>query len=164
MAEAVTADITVTVTVSDVVTGGTLSPSGQQLGFTESAKTNYNATAPNTAITKQWSALEPLSASTPVTLDLTALPGPGGTTVTFASVVAVYIYNTGGFPVAVGNAATNAFAPGWSETTHVETVGPNSRWVKENNGTAYTVDSTHKSLMIDPSTHVGAVRIILIGN
>jgi hypothetical protein len=164
MAEVVTADVTVAINVSDVITGNSLSSGGLQLGYGETAKILYNATSPNTSLGKQWSGLLTPAVSTPTTLDLTALPGPGGTTVTFASVVFIYVYNTGGFPIGMGNAGSNPFTPGWSEATHVETIATNSRWFKEDNGTAYVVDSTHKNLMFDPSTHVGSIRVILCGN
>lgn len=164
MSEVVTADVTVTVTISDIITGNSLASGGQQIGFTESAKLSYNSTSPNTNITKQWSGLLTPAISTPTTLDLTALTGPGGSTVTFANIVAIYVYNTGGFSAGVGNAATNVFNPGWSESTHVETIATNSRWTKETNGTAWTVDSTHKSLMFDPGAHLGNIRVILLGN
>ncbi len=160
----VTADITVAINVNDTSTGGSLSAGGTATGVAESAKINYNATSPNTNITKEWSGLLTLLVSTPQTLNLASLTGPLGSTVVFASVVAIYIYNTGIHPIAVGNAATNVFAPGWSETTHVETINAGSRWMKETNGAAWTVDGTHENLMFDPSTLACSARVIILGN
>jgi hypothetical protein len=159
----VTADVTVTVNVQDSTTGGTLA-SASTVNYQETAKINYNATSPNTSITKEWSGLLTLVASTPQSLDLTTLTGPYGSTVTFASVAGIYLYNNGAHSVLVGNSGTNDFLPGWSSATHVETINANSRWVKENNGTAWTVDSTHKILKFDPSTTATTVRVIVIGN
>ncbi len=163
MSRTVTADVTVTINVTDTVTGGTLGQA-TTTQVQESARLNYNATAPATAIGVEWTGLLTPAISTPTTLDLTTLTGPGGATVTFAFVVAIYVYNTGAFPVGVGNAATLQFTPGWSEPTHVETIAANSRWVKETNGTPWTVDSTHKSLMFDPGAHLGNIRVIILGN
>jgi hypothetical protein len=164
MSSTVTADATVTIAVNDTETGGTLATDGLSLNFTETLKTSYNATSPNTAITKQWSGLLTLAVSTPQTLDLLSLAGPLSSTVTFASVVLVYVRNAGTHPVFIGNAATNPFTPGWGDATHVETLQANSRYFKEDNGTAWVVDSTHHSLMFDPSTFAGSVRVVILGN
>jgi hypothetical protein len=160
----VTADITVSVNVQDTSTSGTIASGGLTVNVNETAKLNYNATNPNTNITKEWSGVLTPAVSTPTTLDLTALTGPLGSAVSFASVVAIYVYNTSAHPIGVGNAGSNPFAPGWSESTHVETVNAGSRWVKENNGTAWTVDSTHKNLMFDPGAFLGNARVIILGN
>lgn len=70
-----------------------------------------------------WSQTIALVASTPQTLDLTALTGEGGRTVSFSAVKIFEVVNNDPTnPVTVGNAATTPFAPFWNTPANTESV------------------------------------------
>lgn len=159
MSEVVTANLTVTFTVSDATTTGTTGTATTAIQEVVNLPYGGNSL---TTIGKSWSGLLTLVASTPQTLDLTALPGPYSSTTNFASVAAIYVYNNGANPIAVGNAST-PFNPGWDSGTHVETINAGSRWVKENNATPWTTASaTH--LKFDPASLACTCKVIIIGS
>jgi hypothetical protein len=162
MSTTVTADATVNLNVSDVATGGSLA-SADSLTFQEVAKISYGGTNP-VAIAVEWSEALTFAVSTPQTLNLLSLPGPRGTTTTFASGVMLYIYNLGAHPITVGNAATNPWVPGWSAATNTQAIAANSRLFIENGGTPWPVNSGACNLLIDPGAFVGSVRVIIWGN
>ena len=159
MSEVVSADLTISFNVSDVTSTGTLS--GATTAVAETNKLFYGGNS-LTAIGKQWSGLLTLSASTPQTLNLTSLTGPYGSTVDFASVAAIYVYNNGVNPIAMGN-ASSPFNPGWDAGTHIETIVAGSRWCKENNATPWTTTSA-TNLKFDPGSLACSCRVIIIGS
>lgn len=159
MARTVTADMTITLNATDSVPDYTLSVGGDATILGETATLYPTAS-------RSWSGVLTLAASTPQTLDLTSLTGPRGTE-TFATVVTLYVYNTtttAGYAVTIGNAASNAFTGPLSGTTPTYTIPPGSRLVWENNGTAWTVDGTHKSLKFDPGSNPVSVRVVILGS
>ena len=155
MSRTVTADLTVSLNITDSVTGNTIG--------TDVNAIQETATIGPT-VSRSWSSDLSLAGSA-TTLDLTSLTGPRGTE-TFATIVGLYVYNlttTAGYAVTVGNAASNAWTGPLGGTTPTLTVPAGSRLVLENNDTAWTVDGTHKSLKLDPGANTVSVRVVILG-
>lgn len=102
-----------------------------------------------------------LVAGASVTIDLTALVGPDGSTVTLSTLVGLYIQVTGETgELRVGNAASNAHSLTFGAGTHTITLYPgpdaSSRGpglaVADPSGTGWVVDSSHKNVKLE-NTH-----------
>lgn len=162
MALTVVSDCTVTINVSDSDPLNTIATAGDLMAYQENDKFNFGGSPlPTTGF--QWSGSFSL-ASTTMTLDLTALSGPRGSTVTFASVRILYIFNTAtgaGFVLVVGGAA-NPFTPNSISGTWA--VNENSPDLHVNSGTPWVVDGTHKTLKFDSGAHTVTFKVIIIGS
>lgn len=162
MALTVVSDCTISFNVSDVDPTNTIAANGDAMQIQETQKLNYGA-VPLPTIGFQWS-LETTLVSTSTTLDLTALPGPRGSVVSFASIRQIYIFNeatTTLFTLAAGGAA-NPWTP--SGFTGTWTIQMQSRFYAETGDIAWVVDGTHKTLKIDSGAHTIKFKIILVGS
>lgn len=161
----VTGTLTITASALDVSTTNTLAAQGDTIVLNETYALNYSPTSPDPAIAVQWSGAVVLTAA-PTSLDLTALTGARGQTVTFATVRALYLYNTStADPVTVGN-GTNPFTPGWSSATNTEALPPDSRIVWENRtaSAGWTVSGGAKTVKLDPGAATCTVRVVIWGS
>lgn len=108
-----------------------------------------------------------LAASTPQTLDLTALLDPQyGRTVTFSKVKVLYVRSqsaTYSHVIAVGNAASNRWSAPWSASTVIESTYGSSPMLKTNLGAGWTVDASNKNLKIDPGANAQTIEILVAG-
>lgn len=165
MARTVSADVTLTVNIQDSDPQGTIAANGDQCTVNYTSTLQYTGATPGSA--KEWSGTITLSAAA-TTLDLTSLTGLRGTTETFSKVYAMAIINNStmtGYSLMVGYAASNIWAPFWSDSVNVETVPPKgSRFLKENFDTGWTVDGTHKNLKLDPGSNTFTATVIIIGS
>src|SRR6185312_2806190 len=149
MSQLVNATVAVNLTVNDVVTDHTVAASGDVIGIQESYLNQFNqtgGTAPTIGLS--WSAALTFVASTPQTIDLRSLTGPRGSTVTFASVACLYIYNlatTTAFGLKFGNPGAGGWFAPFDALTDTYTVPMNSRWLLENADVSapWVVDSSH---------------------
>lgn len=165
MARTVAADLTVTLNVSDTDTSNTAAATGDVFTFQETAQLYYGA-SPNPVVSREWSGSYTLSA-TPTTLDLTSLTGLRGATETFATVRLLLIRNTStmtGYGITVGN-GSSPFTPGFSSGTTTWAVPARSRWLAEYGDTAagWTVDSSHKTVKLDPGSNVVTCTVFIVG-
>lgn len=109
-------------------------------------------------------------ASTPQTLDLTALTDLHGAAVAFARIreLAIQVVTkTVDFNLTVGNAAANAFSAFWGATGTDTVMAGSIRYFTDPTtiGTSKGafVDSTHKSLKLDPGGNVLVANILIVG-
>jgi hypothetical protein len=162
MALTVNSDCTINLNVSDADLTNTLAAAGDKMEVSSSTKKTFGA-SPDPTLAMSWSGTFSL-ASTTTTLDLTALTGPRGSTVTFASIRQLLIINTStgvGFVLTVGGAAT-PFTP--NSLTGTWVVAENSRDYSETLGTAWTVDSSHKLLKFDSGAHTVTFKVFITGS
>lgn len=97
-----------------------------------------------------------LDAAGTATIDLTALTGPDGSTVTLATLVCgiIRITSTTG-KLRIGNAAANAHLLDFgaaNDTWTIRPTGPGLPFGDPVGTTGYTVDGTHKNVMVE-NTH-----------
>jgi hypothetical protein len=108
-----------------------------------------------------------LTASTPQTIDLTALLDPWGGAVNFARVRSILLRNTGSSSITVGAAATNAWVGPLGTTTSTLIIPGGAIACFEDPsslGTAgWVVGATSKSIKLDPGTSNGTLEVILAG-
>jgi len=111
------------------------------------------------------------------TFDLTALPlpsvsahGTGSPIVTLAQVRGLFVYNesaTDGVILYVGNAGSNPWSACWDTATNREKVLASSPMLKTNllhqGANPWTVDATHKNLMLDFGASTAFAQIIIWG-
>ncbi len=125
---------------------------------------------------EMWCSTLSLAAAT-TTLDLTALTGIGGRTVTFSAVKVLYIVNND--PVAahtiiVGNGASTPWYAPFSASTHTHTIpGGASGATATSGGTPFlitnlsaagwAVDGSHNLLMLDPTAATVSCTILIAG-
>lgn len=110
-------------------------------------------------------------ASTPQTIDLTALTDILGGAVAFARIRAILIRvksTTDAATLTVGNAASNAWSALLGATGTVALRGSTSSndggcLFLAPNTTGWVVDSTHKSLLMTPSAHAFDVDVVILG-
>jgi hypothetical protein len=118
---------------------------------------------------EQWAGTLALASSTPQTLDLTALTGEFGRTVTFTRVKLLYVFNTTTSYTAfvtMGNAATNIFHPGYSGSTVTEPIYGGTTSVgllKSFLGAGWTVSGSAKSLKFDPGATAQTIQVFIAG-
>lgn len=109
-----------------------------------------------------------LVASTPQTLDLTAVTDPAGGAVNFARVREVVVQNLGAYPVTLGAAAATPWTGLLGTGTSTLIVPPGASVVIGDpfsaGGTAgMLVGPTSKSLKIDPGANAGLINLVLVG-
>ena len=117
-------------------------------------------------------------AGSATTLDLTSITDVSGATVNFARVRLIVVQNlatTAGYTVTVGAAATNAWTGFLGTTTSTLVLQPNvgatanqSLWLAIDSfstgaSTGAYVDSTHKSLKLDPGANTISVNVLILG-
>jgi len=167
MSQTVTSDITITINVQDTVTTNTIAAGGDLISYQEAVTTYYGA-ATLPVIGLQWSSALTFLAATPQTFDLTNLTGPRGSTVTFAKIKGIYIYNqatTSGYTLTFGAPGTNGWYAPFDAITDTYAIPMNSRYLLENadTSTGWTVDGTHKIIKLNPGSNALTARIIIIG-
>ena len=111
-----------------------------------------------------------LTVAGPETLDLSALTlTVFGSTVTiaFVEVTAILIQNNSTPStsiITVGAAGANAWTAPFGGTTPTIKVGPNSVWLSTNPlGTPWTVDGTHKNLLLTAAGATISYNIVIVG-
>lgn len=117
-------------------------------------------------------------AGSATTLDLTSLADLSGATVSFARVRLLMIQNlatTAGYTVTVGAAASNQFTGFLGTTTSTVILQPNVGATSNQSvhtfldpystgaSTGAYVDSTHKSLKLDPGANTISVNVLILG-
>ena len=111
-----------------------------------------------------------LVASTPQTIDLSAIADLSGATVNFARVrefVVQVVTTTAGDNVTLGDAASNAFSAFWGATgTNVVFAGTVYHVADPTSvgaGVGAIVDSTHKNVKLDPGSNNVTINLIVAG-
>jgi hypothetical protein len=167
----VTASVTPGVTVQSTTTLAT----GSIVSFTSKLPNGYTpiAFANGTGagqVSVAWSDTRTYAASTPVTLDLTALASAATNTgaANFAKVKVLYIANNeaigSGHNVIVGAAASTAFTGPLGGTTPTFTIEPGCVFMAfAQSSTAWTTTSAN-NLKIDPGANNCSVTIVVAGN
>lgn len=155
-------DYTLSININSTFTGGSLGTPRSSVGRTYSQTFEAGTSAGQT--NEGWTGAIALTASTPQTLDLENLVGETGRAVTFTKVKMLAIRNTHATAtVTIGNAASNAFLPGWSGATNTVALGPgNTLFLTSAAG--FTVDATHSDLKLDPGSNAITVEIMILGN
>lgn len=109
-------------------------------------------------------------ASTPQTLDLTALTDLGGGAVNFARVrelVIQIVTTTAGFNLTLGDAAANAWAPFWGPTGTDIVMAGSIRYFTDPTsvgvGVGAVVGSSSKVLKLDPGSNALVCNILIVG-
>jgi hypothetical protein len=109
-------------------------------------------TWPRTVITKVGFATGTLAAGASANIDLQALTGPDGSTVSLSTLIALYIQvtSTTGL-LTIGNAASNGNQLDFGAVTHTRTLRPGAdggegpgHAVGDPSNTGYAVDATHR--------------------
>lgn len=106
-----------------------------------------------------------LVASTPQTLDLSALTGAEGS-IALSKIKAIGLWNLqseSGRVLTVGGAASNAFDGIFADATDKLKINPCGSLLLIDPGAGYTVDGTHKSLKLDPGASDVACLLMIAG-
>lgn len=106
-----------------------------------------------------------LLVSTPVTIDLTDLTPQAvrAGDSSFASWKEIIFKNTGANPVAVGPGASNPLTTPLGGTSPTQTLAA-GEWTRWQRPAGVVVDSTHKTLKIDPGAAVAQIAVIIGGS
>lgn len=111
-----------------------------------------------------------LVASTPQTLDLTALLDLSGATVNFARVrelVVQVVTATSAFNAILGNAASNAWAPFWGATGTDTVFAGSIRYFTDPTsvgaGVGAVTSGTSKNLKLDPGSNNVTINLLIAG-
>lgn len=168
-AEVVTASVTpgITILSSDTLVSGLKNRSELRLPNGYAPVEFANGTGVG-QVSVKYAAVLTLAASTPQTLDLTALTGgTGAAAFAKAKVLGVYSNDAanGGKDVIVGGGATNPFVGPLAGTAPTYTVKAGCAWVHFDRSTAgMTVDGTHKLIKFDPGSNACSITVVFAGN
>lgn len=153
---------------NELISTGVITPQNipASLPLTTQYANGTGAAEVDTIYAKQLS----LVASTPQTLDLTSLTDLAGNSINFARVrelIVQVVDTTLGHDVILGDAASNAFSAFWgatgTETVYAGSYSHKSDPNSTGSGHGAVVDSTHKSLKIDPGSNSVVVNILIVG-